>query len=355
MSGSNFFDNSDEGEFRDQPDEVSGQSAIEILQQQMAGPSLPRRAPINPELLKSPGEDTRPDPRLYIDESDQYDVTDELQDEEEDYTAVLSDARLRLEQGRLYEMIMNHDLFEGMDSDPNAVKHVQRQIRKFAKEQMEIMLGMRKETAKVERLEIDFPFNAVEVKVLKMVADKASGGASQQSDRYVPEVTRTTEEVEVVGTPKRQGLNSIVGKKQPQKAPAKPAPVVKQAPVAAPVKSALRQTATAPVARKPRSNTPDHVIVEGEIVTREMIDSTFEPDYKPLEKPIHEMKSEELLRRNQEASQRRHKTVKSPNAMPMPTYEQESMLHQTRMMETAGANNAVTTIMSIMNAQNQKK
>ena len=60
---------------------------------------------------------------------------------------VLSDARLRLEQGRLYEMVMNSDLFEGSDCDPKAIKNVEKEIRNFAKERMEIMLGMRQETS----------------------------------------------------------------------------------------------------------------------------------------------------------------------------------------------------------------
>ena len=70
---------------------------------------------------------------------------EEIQEEEEDFTAVFNDANLRIEQGRLYQMIMNHDIFEGMDADERAVQNVQKEIRKFARERMEIMLGMRQE------------------------------------------------------------------------------------------------------------------------------------------------------------------------------------------------------------------
>lgn len=334
----NFFDNDDE--FRDQPEEVSGKTPIEILQQQTPGPTGPRRAPATPPVQAQANVQEEE----Y--EEENYDVTEELEDEEDDYSAVLSDARLRLQQGSLYEIIMNHELFEGMDFDPAAVKHVQRQIRKFAKEQMEIMLGMRKETAKVERLEIDFPFNAVEVRVLKMVADKASGGASKESDKYVPSVTRTTEEVPVIQSPKKVGLNPIVGKKPaPKQAAPAPQPLAK--------KSALRQTPAAPIQRKAKSNTPDQIVIDGEVITKEMIDSTFEPEYKPLEKPIEKMSTDELLQRNKEASSRRQKQVKNPASLPMPSYEQEAMLHQTRILETSGGNNAVAVIMAAMN--NNKK
>lgn len=329
----NFFDQDDE--FRDQPEEVSGKTPIEILQQQTPGPTGPRRAPATlPVQTQAPVQEDEYE--------EDYDVTEEMEEDEDDYSAVLSDARLRLQQGSLYEIIMNHELFQGMDFDPAAVKHVQRQIRKFAKEQMEIMLGMRKETAKVERLEIDFPFNAVEVKVLKMVAEKASGGASKESDRYVPSVTRTTEEIPVVQSPKKVGLNPIVGKKTaPAQTTPTPQPLAK--------KSSLKQTPAAPIQRKVKSNTPDQVILDGEVITKEMIDTTFEPDYKPLDKPIEKMTTDELLKRNKEASQRRQKQVKNPAALPMPSYEQEAMLHQTRMLETSGNNNAVSLIMAAMN------
>lgn len=339
----NFFDQSDDEEFRDQPEEVSGKTPAELLQQLTPSAPMPRRAPLPPAAqLKQQEEE------IQYDEAEFEDIL--VEEDEDDYSAVLSDARLRLEQGRLYEMIMNHDLFEGMDSDPAAVKHVQRQIRKFAKEQMEIMLGMRKETSKVERLEIDFPFNAVEVQVLKMVASKASGGKSENSDRYVPEVTRTTEEVETVQAPKKMSLSPIVGKKPLPKQPVQTKAPVKQA---APVQqSALRKQAAKPVTRKPLSKDEAAILAE-EQVSIEELNSTFEPDFKPIAKPLHEMSAEELLKRNQETSQRRHKTVKNPNAMPMPTFEQEQMMHLTRVTETTGKSNAVALIMNAINNQNK--
>lgn len=331
-----FFDpNEEEGEFRDVPDEVSGKSANEILQSKTPGPVVPRRPPATPPAFQQKAAPVE------VPEEYEYDVTDELEDEDDDYTAVLSDARLRLQQGSLYEIIMNHELFQGMDFDPAAIKHVQRQIRKFAKEQMEIMLGMRKETAKIERLEIDFPFNAVEVEVLKLVAKTASKGRSENSDRYVPAVTRTTEEVPVV--PRRQGLNPIVGKKTTHAVPVK----IEQKSAVAP----LKKSAVAPVTRQAKG-AKESIVVDGVTITPDMINATFEPDYKPLEKPLHELTTDELLERNRETSTRRHKTVKNPQAMPMPTPEQEEFMHLSRATELATKNNAVSLIMAAMN---QKK
>lgn len=103
-------------------------------------------------------------------------------DEEDDYTAILSDARLRLEQGKLYEMIMNHDIFRGVDADPKAVRNVQREIRKFAKERMEIMLGMRQEVTPAVNAPIIFPLNDLEIEILKKLASKATNGLTEAAD-----------------------------------------------------------------------------------------------------------------------------------------------------------------------------
>ena len=55
-------------------------------------------------------------------------------DEEEDMSSVMVDANLRLEMGRLYQMILKHDLFGETDADPRAIKNVQREIRKRVRE-----------------------------------------------------------------------------------------------------------------------------------------------------------------------------------------------------------------------------
>jgi len=88
-----------------------------------------------------------------------------IEDTDDDFTDVLSDARLRLEQGSLYELIMNSDLFGGSES--KAARNVQREIRRFAKERMEIMLGMRQEVQKVDPLSAHF--SEMEIMTLKAV------------------------------------------------------------------------------------------------------------------------------------------------------------------------------------------
>ena len=236
----------------------------------------------------------------------------DLDADEEDYSSVLNDANLRLEQGSLYKLIMKHDLFAGVDSDPVAIQNVQKAIRKFAREQMEIMLGMRKETNTVEHLEINFPFNAVEVDVLKKLAFAATKGASENSDAYVPEVKRTTSEVEQV--PKRHALNPIGGSPHPKKT----YPPQKKA---APTKP-LQSKASTPVKRSRMDLTIDQIARE-EGIPRELLEEEF---YLAQKKPVNEMTEQEIAERNNIIKQRRTTQVRSSAAIPMATPEQQEML-----------------------------
>lgn len=260
-------------------------------------------SPVPKQAPKPVKQATPPPPEP--EETEEVEETEELED---DFTDVLSDASLRLEQGNLYKMIMNHNLFEGMEADPKALQNVQREIRKFAKEQMEIMLGMRRETATVERLEIDFPFNAVEVRVLKMVAHAASKGESENSDNFVPEVTRVTEEVQSV--PSRKTLNPIGV--QPKKAVPKP--------VQSKTTKPLQKASTTPMKRTKLDATIDQICAE-EGVPRELLE-----EGKLLSKPVNELSDQERLERNRLVSQRRGTQVRSDNALPPATPEQMAQL-----------------------------
>lgn len=225
----------------------------------------------------------------------------EEQEEEEDFSDVLSDAHLRLEQGGLYKMIMNHNLFEGTDADPKAVQNVQKEIRAFARERMEVMLGMRKETATIEHLEINFPFNAMEVEVLKKLAFTATKGATQNSDNYVPEVKLTTEEVAMVH--KRKTLNPIGTSKKSINKP-------------------LQNKAAAPVKRSRLDTTIDQIARE-EGIPRELLEENL-PGVGG--KSLNELTDQELIERNRLAAKRRGAQVKSANSLPMATPEQQEML-----------------------------
>jgi hypothetical protein len=141
------------------------------------------------------------------------------QEDEEDYTEVLSDARLRLEQGKLYEMILNHDLFNDVEADPRAAKSVQKQIRNWAKNQMEIMLGMRQEVSETNNI-VSSPFNDLEVTILKKLASAASKGATEteEAQQTSPEPVKQ----------KKATFNSIGSSRPKTQAKPQPKPVAKK-------------------------------------------------------------------------------------------------------------------------------
>jgi hypothetical protein len=269
-------------------------------------------------------------------EVDPYANESEDQEESEDFSNILVDARLRLEQGRLYEMIMNHDIFQGADADPKAVKYVQKQIRNFAKEQMEIMLGMRKETSIVERLEIDFPFNALEVDTLRALARAATKGASDNSDRYVPEITRTTEEVENV--PRRTSINPI-GTSPRKSQPAQ-------------MKKAEKPLAKKPSAPVKRARADIQRILEEEGVTLEEINEVFDPKKKYLTvEELNSLTAEQVIERNRLIKNRQ---VPSRSALPMPSPEQIEMAI-TQRANQAASNPQMIQIMGLLDQAQKKK
>jgi hypothetical protein len=250
---------------------------------------------------------------------------------EEDFTDLMNDANLRIEQGRLYQMIMNHNLFEGMDADPRAVAAVQHEIRKIARERMEIMLGMRQEQPKT--VVSSSQFNDLEVHMLKMLASKVSGGATEAPEAN--EVAAT-----VAQAPKRSTLNPIGGSIGLKKAAvAKP-----QAKPSQP----LAKSPAAPVKRTKQDLLIDQIVAEENAkdprtrITRE----DLELQYSGIGKQIHELTEEEILARHRQAKQRLggKTSVKATNAIPMPSMEQQEMMAMQTAQRAQGATGSLSAM-----------
>lgn len=247
-------------------------------------------------------------------EIDLEELTDQVaQEEDDDYTEVMSDARLRLEQGKLYEMVMNHNLFDGVDADPRAIKSVQKQIRKLAKELMETMLGMRQEQTVANNAIVSSPFNDLEVQVLKKLASAASKGATEAEEAQV--VTQPNPIA-----PKKTTLNTIGSSKPKQQAKPQAKPIAK----------------AQPIQRKAQ--------------TKRELPPEFEPDYNPLDKPVYEMTADELVERDRQALDRQkgRKAALPADRAPMPDYgTMEAMaLSQTARATTPGRNNLSALIVA---------
>ena len=320
---SNYLDQENDDEvFSDRTDELNNVEPVPVDNSSNATQSLPPPAP-----RRSAGRPVSTP--AAVEEQAQEEV--QPAEDEDDVTTVLSDARLRLEQGRLYETIMNHNIFDGMDADAKAIKNVEREIKKFAQQRMEIMLGMRQEAPKEQSFPMElFPFNSLEVEALKALAAAATQGASRDAEplSLAPERPQ----------PRRQTLNPIGNKPKQAQPVAQPQKPLASKP-AAPVK---RQKVDSAVQR----------ILEEEGVTLDEINEVFDPNHKPLDrKKFEEMTTEEVVERNRQASRRVTKQVANPSAMPMPPQEQMEAIYTNRANQAA----AHPQMQMIMDLLNKKK
>jgi hypothetical protein len=93
-------------------------------------------------------------------------------------TQTVSKAILRLEQGRLYQMLIEHNFFDGVQALDEAVQAVQEELKSFIIERLEILLGIRDDVQKEQSVQVELPFNDMEIMALKQLAFKITGGAS---------------------------------------------------------------------------------------------------------------------------------------------------------------------------------
>jgi hypothetical protein len=232
-----------------------------------------------------------------LQEDPNVDIFDE---EEENTQELMSDVNLRLEQGRLYQMILQGDIFANTNADPKAIRNVQRQVHKFVREQMEIMVGIRQEQPM--QTVVSSPFNDLEVSALKMVASKVTKGASEES--------KPAPVLQVPAIPKKDGITSISGSLRPQAvAPLKANPK--------PVQKAQAKPAPKPLAK-----------------------SAIKPEESLLTKSIDDMTPEELSAHNkvaEERSKRNYATLPT-NMVPHPNAQQLEALYTVAAANTSIAN-----------------
>jgi hypothetical protein len=311
-------DNASDG-FRDGQDEEM--NAVDMASGGPSAPAPTRRVLPTKQTVNLPVEQQPTD-------------ADYVEEEQEDYSEILNDASLRLEQGNLYKMVMNSDLFANSGYDEKAVSNVTREIRNFAKERMEIMLGMRQEVSKEASFPAGaFPFNALEVEVLKMLASTATKGASQEAEPFQPLAT-------VGPIPRKNTINAIAlrGPTRPQQ----------------PVKTTARPLQKGPAAPVKRANVSEAVqrILEEEGVTLDQINQTFDPNKKFMTPDeLANLTAEQIVERNRQIALRAGKSVPSQGAIPMPSQEHIESIYASR----ASAAAAHPQMQMIMNAITAKK
>lgn len=196
-----------------------------------------------------------PQDGMYEDDGDLYEFDSEEEEEEyykefgdledidlEDEVSFMDSARDRLEQARLYEMLIKHDLFDGVDAEPVVVAEVQNEIKAFIMERMEILLGMKAEkTTEVHQIVAESQFNDLEVQVLRRLASKVSKGMTEEAPTSAPVEREVQSELNTVKKKAPQkGLNALSSKKT-VKAPKPTAPKKKAKPQSKPLRQKTKK------------------------------------------------------------------------------------------------------------------
>jgi hypothetical protein len=85
--------------------------------------------------------------------------------------SVLSEAIKRIEQAKLYETLLKHSLFGEGSARPEIIEAVQSEIRIFALNRLELLLGM-KAPQEQRQVQVKSPFSEEEVTALRALASR---------------------------------------------------------------------------------------------------------------------------------------------------------------------------------------
>jgi hypothetical protein len=168
-----------------------------------------------PQQRQQQYQQSAPQPQ-YVQEQE---IAYTLESNEED---ILEEAIVRLEQARLYEMLIKHDIFEGVDGNPIALQNVQNELKSYIIDRLQILLGIKADDLAPERysertVKVELPFNRLEIEALKDIANKLTKGAS--GDMQEREVIEAEEEMKPTQPQRLKSLGMSKPKQAPSQAP----------------------------------------------------------------------------------------------------------------------------------------
>jgi hypothetical protein len=301
-----------------------------------------RRHPINQsyvdEIVEFAGADTDSD------------IAYELEEEEQD---VITEAMVRLEQARLYDMLIKHNMFEGIQANPIALRNVQEELKQYIVERLQILLGIKTEKQQPASMKIELPFNKLEIQALKDLAFKLTKGDTGKSqERQFVEAMPDEEAQEIKplrSFSKPQGLKTLASK-QPQKQTTRQSAPKKQEvqPQRQNVVVNKTKKAKIPEIKGKRLVTPNgEVLSDEEIeIARQQLENEVN---RGKNKNPYEMDEDELLElsKRTQSGQKRSSKIKG---LPMPDSNQVHAMYEGRQQTVRSANSndteAVNSILS---------
>lgn len=270
-------------------------------------------------------------------------VAYELEEEEMD---VVGEAMVRLEQARLYDMLIKHNLFEGVQANPTALKNVQDELKAYIVERLQILLGIKSEQPQAPTsMRVELPFNKLEIQALKDLAHKLTKGATDniKEKETVEAVAETAPQTikPLSQARKPQGLKSL-GSSQPKNPPPKQ--------VAQPPKEVKANNVVVNKTKKSKIQIPQGKIVtaKGEVLSEKEIREAQRQLEQEMElgraKNPYEMSEEELIERNKKIKGQTKST--KVRGIPMPSADQMAIHYQHKQTERLSKDENMTTILS---------
>lgn len=152
----------------------------------------------NPSEYEELQETIEEQAQTLLDEMDEEEMEEEFEEEydedfEEDQSeaesaynlnnrenSIVNESAIRLEQARLYDMLIKHDMFAGVKAHPKALRNVKAELKRYIVERLEILLGIKQEKIQQapKQMSVEFPLNDVEIEFLKALSFKGTKGAS---------------------------------------------------------------------------------------------------------------------------------------------------------------------------------
>jgi len=247
-------------------------------------------------------------------------------DEQESNTVY--NARLRLEQARLYEMLINHDLFEGVDADPRAINVVRNELKHYIVKRLEILMGLH--TPVEKKTPSSEVFNPVEADFLKQLAFKGTKGVSKQVESIQHLQEPQTGGLKPLGVKPRQSRPKPVVKPQSKPQP-RPEPKI-EATAPQPQKKRGRPRKNS-VPAQPKEKLAKNNSTKPRDLTHEEIKAIAIQDLKETrgKKPFHKMTTKEKIK---EINRVNAKYARSENSAKLPqmTYEEQEQKYMTQQM-----------------------
>lgn len=153
-------------------------------------------------------------------QNDAEEVLEEIYEEETEQNPIVSEAIERIEQAKLYEMLLTHDLLAANSARPKILHKVQAEMKSFVSERLEILLGMRAEKSPVVKVEAQFSHD--EVTALKALASRVM----KKADEPTPIIRPLQAKVEA--TAPIRPLQTQTPRPEPKPAPTPVQPVAKK-------------------------------------------------------------------------------------------------------------------------------